>query len=72
MLLVPVGFGHGFYALTDCMLSYMVSNTFDGDLDAGIAWDDPAIDIQWPLTASPSLSNKDQTLPILSEIELNW
>lgn len=72
MLFVPEGFGHGFYAITDCLLSYLVSNTYDGDLDAGIAWDDPSIDIQWPLTASPSLSQKDQTLPLLREIEVTW
>jgi dTDP-4-dehydrorhamnose 3,5-epimerase len=72
MLMVPVGFGHGFYAITDCMLSYMVSNTYEGSLDAGIAWDDPSIDIQWPLIASPSLSEKDQTLPLLRDVELTW
>ncbi len=72
MLLIPEGFGHGFYAITDCMLSYLISETFDPELDAGIAWDDPSIDIQWPLTASPSLSQKDQTLPLLREIELTW
>ncbi|MBT4856820.1 dTDP-4-dehydrorhamnose 3,5-epimerase [Candidatus Uhrbacteria bacterium] len=72
MLFIPAGFGHGFYALTDCVLNYLNSNTFDGTLDAGIAWDDPSIDVKWPLTASPSLSQKDQTLPLLKDIDLVW
>lgn len=72
MLFVPEGFGHGFYALTDCMLSYMISNTYDGELDAAIAWNDPSVNIEWPFEGEPSLSNKDRNAPLLSEITLTW
>jgi len=72
MLFVPEGFGHGFYAITDCLLSYMVSNTYDGELDAAIAWDDPSINIEWPLLGSPALSAKDQQAPLLREVTFAW
>lgn len=70
MLLVPGDFGHGFYALEDCELQYKVSNTFDSDLDEGIAWNDPEVNIQWPLVGEPTLSERDQNAKTLAESDL--
>lgn len=67
MLFVPEGFAHGFYALSDCELQYKVSNTFDPELDAGIAWNDPEINIQWPLAGDPILSARDSQAMKLEE-----
>jgi len=39
---------------------------YDPDSDAGVAWNDPALDIQWPID-QPLLSKKDQVLPRLSD-----
>lgn len=68
MLLVPEGFAHGFYSLEDCELLYKCSNTYDSELDANIAWDDPSIGVDWPI--EPTLSARDQVAPKLSEVDL--
>lgn len=61
---VPRGFAHGFLALTDAVIaSYKQSEHFDPKHERGLAWDDPAIGIVWPLTAPPILSAKDQVWP---------
>ncbi|PIX61997.1 dTDP-4-dehydrorhamnose 3,5-epimerase [Candidatus Uhrbacteria bacterium CG_4_9_14_0_2_um_filter_41_50] len=69
MLFVPVGFGHGFYALEACELQYQVSNTFDKSLDAGVAYNDPELGIDWQISGDPILSEKDRALPFLSDSE---
>lgn len=70
MLFIPEGFGHGFYALEDCDLSYLTSNTYDQELDANFAWNDPAFGVEWPVQGEPMLSGRDADAPSYSE-ELN-
>jgi len=60
MLWVPEGFAHGFLTLEDgteflykCTAPYAPAN------EHSLAWDDPAVDIEWPLEDLPSLSAKD-------------
>lgn len=69
MLYIPEGFAHGFYSLTDCELLYKCSNVFNGELDSGIAWNDPEVAIEWPIDSSNPLilSEKDQNLPKLHD-----
>ena len=67
-LFLPPGIAHGFCSLTDdVILAYKVDQPFNAQADAGIRWDDPALNIPWP-TQSPILSEKDQTLPILTDV----
>jgi dTDP-4-dehydrorhamnose 3,5-epimerase len=67
-LFVPAGFGHGFCVLSDeADVSYKLSSHFDPDTEAGIAWDDPEVGIEWPL-ADPITSERDRTAPRLAEI----
>ena len=66
-LFIPVGVAHGFAALTDCTLLYVVNNYYDGADEYGVAWDDPHANIDWGLDA-PSLSERDQANPRVSEI----
>lgn len=66
-LFVPIGFAHGFCTLKpDTEIVYKVANYYAPDHDAGIAWNDPDIGIQWPVDAGEEkLSQKDMLLPML-------
>lgn len=70
-LFVPVGFAHAFCTLRpDTEVIYKVSDTYAPECDGGVAWDDPTINIKWPLPASgPVLSDKDRNLPRLKDIK---
>lgn len=69
-LWVPRGFAHGFLTLeTDTEVLYKVDAEYDPATDGGIAWDDPALGIDWPLPpGGPVLSDKDRKAPRLAEI----
>lgn len=73
-LYIPVGFAHGLCTLEpDTEVVYLASDTWDPQLDRGIAWDDPAIGIEWPLDGStPVLSAKDTSQPPLAEVSFSW
>jgi dTDP-4-dehydrorhamnose 3,5-epimerase len=65
---VPVGFGHGFLVLSDIAdVAYLCSTTYDPATEAGIAWDDPDVGVEWPLE-EPLLSERDRLAPPLAEI----
>ncbi|HEX6152767.1 MAG TPA: dTDP-4-dehydrorhamnose 3,5-epimerase [Solirubrobacterales bacterium] len=67
-LFVPVGFGHGFAALSDVAdVAYQVSSYYDPATEAGIAWDDPEVGVDWGVD-EPLLSERDKNAPRLSEI----
>jgi dTDP-4-dehydrorhamnose 3,5-epimerase len=67
-LLVPVGFGHGFCVTSDeADVCYLLSSAYDPDTEAGIAWDDPDVGIEWPLE-EPILSERDRAAPRLAEV----
>jgi dTDP-4-dehydrorhamnose 3,5-epimerase len=71
-LLVPRGFAHGFCTLTpNAEVQYKVDELFSKEHDRGIAWDDQALKIAWPVT-DPLLSNKDAHHPELKEAEINF
>ena len=67
-LFIPVGVAHGFYTVTDAMLFYLVDNYYDGADELGVAWNDPALGIDWGLDGEPILSGRDEQNPPLSEI----
>jgi len=67
-LFVPVGFGHGFAVLSEeADVAYQVSSYFDPATEAGIAWDDPDIGIDWEI-ADPLLSERDKSAPKLADV----
>lgn len=67
-LWIPPGFAHGFLTLTDTAdFLYKTTDYYTPPCDCGIAWNDPAIGIQWPIVGEPSLSAKDQQAKALAE-----
>ena len=66
-LYLPPGVAHGFLALTDVVLTYLVDNYYDGTDEHGVAWDDPDIGIDWG-TTEPGISPRDASNPSLKSI----
>jgi dTDP-4-dehydrorhamnose 3,5-epimerase len=66
-LFIPPGVAHGFAALTDLTLTYLVDNYYNPVDELGVAWDDPAIGADWGL-GSPVVSQRDQSNPLRSEL----
>lgn len=69
-LWIPVGFGHAFCSLEpNSIVSYRVTDYYSREDDAGVAWDDPDIGIDWPAEADPeTLSAKDRVQPKLADL----
>jgi dTDP-4-dehydrorhamnose 3,5-epimerase len=73
-LFVPIGFAHGFVVLSDVAdVAYLVSSVYDPATEAGIAWDDPDVGVDWRVS-EPLLSGRDKDAPKLAEIadSLPW
>jgi dTDP-4-dehydrorhamnose 3,5-epimerase len=67
-LFIPIGVAHGFAALTDATLMYVVDNYYhDGSDENGVAWDDPDIGLDWGL-ADPIISDRDTGNPYMRDI----
>lgn len=69
-LWVPPGFAHGFCTLRDdSTVFYKVTDTYSREHDAGILWNDPALGIDWPVSADEAiLSEKDRSAPRLADL----
>jgi dTDP-4-dehydrorhamnose 3,5-epimerase len=69
---VPPGFGHGFLVLSETAdFLYKTTDYYAPQHERCIAWDDPAIGVQWPLGGrTPQLSEKDRAGRSLSEAEV--
>ena len=67
---VPPGFAHGYCTLEpDCIIAYKVTDFYSAADDGGIAWDDPALGIPWPVEAGAALlSDKDRRQPKLADL----
>ncbi len=59
---IPPGVAHGFSALTDVILTYLVDGYYNPADELGLAWDDPQVGADWGV-ASPLLSERDRTNP---------
>tara|TARA_R100001143_G_scaffold62256_1_gene65104 strand:+ start:3893 stop:4438 length:546 start_codon:yes stop_codon:yes gene_type:complete len=58
---IPEGFAHGFLTLSDTAnVLYKVTNYYAPECEHTLAWNDPALNIQWPLQGEPVLSGKDK------------
>jgi dTDP-4-dehydrorhamnose 3,5-epimerase len=72
MLWVPPGFAHGFYVTNpEPEVLYKATDYYAPEWERTIAWNDPDINIEWPLKGTtPILSPKDKTGKLLKEIEI--
>ena len=63
MLYIPEGFAHGFQTLTDdCELIYHHTELYTPGAEAGIKYDEPLVNIQWPLPVT-EISERDKNHP---------
>lgn len=66
-LWIPPGFAHGFCVLSESAdFLYKCTELYAPEADRGIAWNDPALGIPWPI-AEPLLSAKDRAAPRLED-----
>ena len=69
-LLVPKGFLHGFYTLTEnCEVQYKVDEYYAADYDRSVKWDDEMIAIDWQISTPPVLSAKDEKAVSFTEMD---
>ena len=62
-LYIPTGFAHGYCVLSDtALVMYKCSEFYSSKDEKGILWNDPELQIAWPLQ-NPLVSEKDQKLP---------
>ncbi len=64
---IPPGVAHGFAALSDVTITYLVDSYYNPDDELGVAWDDPEIAADWGV-ADPVLSARDSENPRRSAI----
>lgn len=70
-LFIPVGFAHGFCVLSDLAhVLYKVSSPYNAEFEKGFRWDDPTINIEWPIE-NPIISERDQKAPFFEELRGN-
>jgi len=63
------GFAHGFCVTSEtAIFMYKCSDRYDPESEAGILWNDPDLDIRWPVD-SPTLSAKDEKSPRLKDLD---
>jgi dTDP-4-dehydrorhamnose 3,5-epimerase len=65
---IPKGFAHGFAVVSGvAQVEYKCTDIYDAGSEVGIAWDDPAIGIAWPVV-NPVLSDRDRRHPRLADV----
>lgn len=68
---IPEGFAHGFVVTSDSAeFLYKTTDFWAPQFERCLQWNDPSVGIQWPLSAEPTLSAKDQIGKSLAEAEV--
>jgi dTDP-4-dehydrorhamnose 3,5-epimerase len=65
---IPPGVAHGFAALTDMTITYLVDGYYNPADELGVAWNDPAVQADWGIV-DPILSQRDRTNPKRADLE---
>ncbi|MEO0144655.1 MAG: dTDP-4-dehydrorhamnose 3,5-epimerase [candidate division WOR-3 bacterium] len=66
-IFIPKGYAHGFLALEDTHLIYLVDEYYDPNYESGIIYNDKTLNIPWPIE-NPILSERDKSLPSIKEL----
>jgi|SRR6516165_8214924 dTDP-4-dehydrorhamnose 3,5-epimerase len=69
-LYIPIGFAHGYCTLRpNTEVLYKVSSYYDPKAERGLAWNDPELKIEWPVTSeSAIMTARDRNFPMLAEL----
>ena len=71
-VVIPPGVAHGFLAIEPLELLYVVTNEYDGTDELGFLWDDPLVNVAWPVVDTsdgrPIVSERDRTNPSVAEL----
>jgi dTDP-4-dehydrorhamnose 3,5-epimerase len=66
-LYIPKGVAHGFCALTEVMMTYLVDEYYDNSDERGVRWNDPALGLDWGMS-EVIVSDRDRQNPPLADI----
>lgn len=64
---IPPGVAHGFAAITDAVITYLVDGYYNPADELGVLWSDPVVGADWGVT-DPILSTRDQTNPLRADL----
>lgn len=68
---IPPGFAHGFLVLSDTAdFLYKTTDYYAPEHERCLAWNDPAVAVEWPLEGEPLLSGKDREGKALEDCEV--
>lgn len=67
-LYIPKGVAHGFLALRESYMTYLVDEFYDNSDELGILWNDPVLKVDWGASSEPSLSDRDRQNPRIADI----
>jgi dTDP-4-dehydrorhamnose 3,5-epimerase len=70
-LWVPEGFAHGFVVTSNIAeVQYKTTDYYEPASERGVVWNDPTLDIEWPIDTEPILSERDAALPRAADADL--
>lgn len=71
-LVIPPGVLHGYRALTDVTVQYLLDQEYDASDEYGVRWDDPDLRLPaaWSEGPAPVLSQRDSNAPRLADVEI--
>ena len=67
---VPRGCAHGFSVKESALFQYKVDNIYNKQVEGGIRYDDPTLNIDWEIKGEPIVSEKDLELPFLQDLDI--
>ncbi len=70
-LYIPPGFAHGFVVLSEtAQFLYKTTDFYSPQYERAIIWNDPTVNVAWPIETAPTLSSKDAQAPSMKDAEL--